>query len=81
MLPDAFFQALSRTFAELGVADPLAIHRTLLLRNGSFVGHRYRCGEFSAIWKPGQTAVEFYGPGDVPLRSVPLVVRQGQAAA
>lgn len=70
MQPDEFFQALCETFAELGAPRPKEVRRTLLLRDRSFVGHCYRCGDFYSLWSPGSRTADFYSQSGVLLRTV-----------
>lgn len=81
MQPDALFQTISTAFAELGASEPQAISRSLLLREGFFVGHRFRCGELQAIWSPDSGVVEFFDPDGEPLRSVSLEQEEIRKAA
>ncbi|NLY01432.1 MAG: hypothetical protein GXY83_35520 [Rhodopirellula sp.] len=81
MQPDAVFQIVAAGFAELGAADPQAIGRTLLLRDGYFVGHRFRCGGLQAILLPESESVEFFDAEGGPLRSVPLPQAESRKAA
>jgi len=79
--PDEFFLILCRTFGDLGAPDPEAICRTVLLREGCFAGHRYRCGTLTAIWSPADAAIVFLGPSRELLRTIswPAVARQAAA--
>ena len=49
---------VARTFAELGASGP--VERSILLRDYRFIGHRYRCGGFQAVWLAEATVIEFY---------------------
>jgi hypothetical protein len=78
--PDAFFEVLCQTFAELGAPEPRAIRRTLVLRERSFVGHCYRCGDFYTLWTPGTADLHFYSSKGELLRTIPTAVDRRQAA-
>ena len=51
---------LVQTFAELGATDPASTTRTVLLKDRYFVGQRFRCEGFQAVWLAGGSVVEFY---------------------
>jgi hypothetical protein len=62
---------MAAAFQELGAGDSPISH-TLLLRDRCFVGHRYRCGDWCAIWKPSSTVIEFFGADGELLRTITL---------
>jgi hypothetical protein len=39
---------------------PIDVCETLLIRDGFFIGHKFRCDGGYAIWGAGWSAVEFY---------------------
>jgi len=80
MQSDPLFEPVAATFAELGAGDAPII-RTLLLKDRYFVGHRFRCGDFHAIWKPDATVIEFYGADGKLLRVVNLADYEKRDAA
>jgi len=47
-------------FLKLGLPAPTDICETLLVNDGCFIGHRFRCDGGYAIWGVGWKAVEFY---------------------
>jgi hypothetical protein len=48
------------TFFELGMPPPIDVCETLLVKDGSFVGHKFQCDGGYAIWGVGWNSVEFY---------------------
>ncbi len=70
MQPDATFQTISAVFAELGADRPEEISRTLLLRDGYFLGHRFRCDKLQAVLLPDSEEVEFFDEDGELLQSV-----------
>jgi hypothetical protein len=48
------------TFFKLGMPPPIDVWETLLIEDGIFIGHKYRCDGGYAIWASGWSAIEFY---------------------
>ena len=54
-------EAVAATLKELGLcADPLALVRTVLIRDGHFLGYKYRFDGGCAVWLPGEKVIEVY---------------------
>jgi hypothetical protein len=81
MQTDPLVLAVEATFAELGTGNDTPISRTVLLRDGYFVGHCFRCGDFRAIWKADSTVIEFFGADGELLRTVNPVMQEKRDAA
>ena len=81
MYSDPLYDTIQATFVELGAEADAPIQHTFLLRDRRFVGHCFRCGNMHAIWKPGGSEVEFFGPQGHALRVVNLSDRKGRDAA
>ena len=51
-------------FVELGAVPALNHPReTMLIRNGNYCGHRYRMGEFEAVWFIEENELKFSSNG------------------
>jgi hypothetical protein len=77
-MDDLLDQLLAETFAELGATGPVI--RTLLLRDRYFVGHKFRCGGFQAVWLVGGDEIEFYDEGGTLMRTIRLEADEKRAA-
>lgn len=80
MRKDPIVQAVAAIFAELGTGDA-PISRTVLLREGYFAGHCFRCGDFHALRKPDSTLIEFFGVDGELRRTISLKETQARKAA
>jgi len=80
MLPDTLTTFVTTTFAELGAGDPQPLIRTILLREGYFVGYQFRCGTIRAVWFAESGVVKFHSAGGTLLRKVHLA-EQGKKVA
>jgi hypothetical protein len=59
MEPGAITQLVAAAFTELGAGgDPQSLVRTVLVRNGYFVGYRFCRGGVRADWLAAQGAIE-----------------------
>ena len=72
MQSDALTTFVTTTFAELGAGDPQPLIRTILLREGYFVGYQFRCGTIRAVWFADSEVVKFHSAGGALLRKVHL---------
>ena len=48
------------TAYELGVPVPITITESLVIKDGCFIGHKFRFDGGYAIWGEGWNSVEFY---------------------
>ena len=55
--------------------------RTLLLCDRHFVGQRFRCEGFQAVWLAGKSEIEFYDQAGGLLKTVRLEETEKKAAA
>ncbi len=75
---DAMQQLVAKTFAELGATGPMI--GTILLKDGYFVGDRFRCGGIQAVWLGGEE-IEFYGEDGKLVKRVGVEAVEEQKAA
>jgi len=64
------YDLVVETFLKLGMSAPIDVCETLLVNDGCFIGHRFRCNGGYAIWGVGWKAVEFYDEGGQLLKMV-----------
>jgi hypothetical protein len=57
--PIALYDVVLQGFAELGATGPRSAVRSLLLRDGHFLGQRFASGHFEAIWLAEEGTIEF----------------------
>ena len=76
---DMMQQLVAKTFAELGATDPVI--GTILLKDGYFVGHRFRCGGMQAVRRAGGEVIEFYGEDGTLVKTVSVDAVEGREAA
>jgi hypothetical protein len=65
---------------EIGVRFPDSVIETLLVQDGSFVGHAFRYDGGHAIWWLGTPAIEFYDEDGNLLKVASVASRTGEAA-
>jgi hypothetical protein len=70
MQADQIYQLVKTAFSELGVTEP--IRRSVLLRDRHFVGQRFRCGDFHAVWLAGSDRIEVTDAEGRPLKTISL---------
>ena len=80
MQNDALTAFVTTTFAELGAGDPQPLFRTILLREGYFVGYQFRCGDIRAVWFADSDVLKFHGAGGTLVRKVNLAEQVNKAA-
>ena len=76
---DAIQQLAAKAFAELGATGPMI--GTILLKDGYFVGHRFRCGGMQAVRLAGGDNIEFYDQAGELVKTVGVEAVDGQRAA
>jgi hypothetical protein len=59
-------------FEELGAGDPQAYTYRILLRDRFFLGHRFECEGFEAIFRAEEGILEFYNQDGVLLKTISL---------
>ena len=69
---DRVYQLVEDGFTTLGVADPQAIQRTVLLRDRNFAGHRFHCDGLQAVCLMREDSVCFYDSRGQLLKEVPV---------
>jgi hypothetical protein len=60
MQPDTITQLVAATFAELRTSDAEPITRTILVREGFFVGYQFRSGDLRAVWFADNGKIKSY---------------------
>ena len=70
---------VAATLAELGIPAPSPIIRTMLMRDGYFVGHKLRYDGGHAILRADGRTMEFYDEQGKLLRTVTLEAGKGAA--
>jgi hypothetical protein len=56
---------------ELGAKnDGRKLRETMLIRNGNYCGHRYRLGDFEAVWFIEEDELKFSSSADGTIRSM-----------
>ncbi|MCA9186671.1 MAG: hypothetical protein R3E01_28295 [Pirellulaceae bacterium] len=49
------------TFRTMGNDDDVMWRETLLIREGTFCGHRFQLGDLQAVWFVEEDQIKFYG--------------------
>jgi hypothetical protein len=80
-MPDYFHQLLTKTFRGLGATDPTSMIGTLLLKDGYFVGQKFRCEGFQAVLLAGGDEIELYDEGGTLLKTIRVEARDQERAA
>ena len=70
MQPDPVTQAVVATLAELGAVEPTSLVRTVLLRDGYFVGYQFCCGDRRAVWFVESGVIKFHDAQGKLLRKI-----------
>jgi len=78
---DRIHQVVVDGFRSLGATNPEAVSRTILLRDGWLLGHRFLCEGFQAIHRAGSGEIAFYDNQGKLLETVPIETRSTPAAA
>jgi hypothetical protein len=79
--PSPIYDLVVRTLADLGVNNPEDIVPTLMIRDGSFLGHRFRYEGGYAVWWIGSPSVEFRdAQGRLVMMASVAGPKKGQAA-
>jgi len=56
----SIYNLVVATFSKLGMPPPIDVRETLLIKDGFFIGHKFRCDGGYALWASGWNTVEFY---------------------
>jgi hypothetical protein len=81
MQPTALEQLVATTLTDLRGEIPEAVARSVLLREGSFVGYRFRCAGFEAVWLAESKTVGFFDSEQKLLKTVACETVERLAAA
>ncbi len=68
---------ISDTLVSLGAPGSAVVQESLLIRAGTYCGHRFRKGDYQAVWFVEEDQVKFFGPGKHLVKSM----RPSQVAA
>jgi hypothetical protein len=77
--PDRVQEVVTKAFADLGATGPVI--RTILLKDGYFVGNKFQCDGRWALLAAGEGSIEFHDQDGGPLRTINLDAAEGQRAA
>lgn len=58
---EAIRQLTRITFAHLGAQVPLEISENILIRDETYCGRRFQCGQLQAIWFVEEDEIKIYG--------------------
>jgi hypothetical protein len=73
-------EALAATLSELGLPAPADIIQTMLMKDGYFVGYKFRYDGGSAILQAGGNTIEFFDERGRLLKSAAIEGDRGAAA-
>ena len=73
-------EILATTLNALGRSTPNDIIQTVLLRNGRFIGHKYRYDGGYAVLQAGGNTVQFFDDDGKPLTTATIEVDKEVAA-
>jgi hypothetical protein len=68
------------TLSELGMPTPVEIIQTMLMKDGYFVGYKFRYDGGHAVLQAGGNAIEFYDERGKLLRTAAIKGNEGAAA-
>lgn len=58
--------AIRMELASLGVSDLTDFNETIMIRNGSYCGRKFRCQGHHVVWFAEENEIKFFGPsGDI----------------
>ena len=69
---------VAATLAELGLPAPTDVIQTMLMKDGYFVGWKFRYDGGQAILRAGSNVIEFYADDGTPMKTI--TVGTGAAA-
>jgi hypothetical protein len=78
MQTDQILQIVTAAFSALGITDPLI--ETILLKDRTYVGNKFRAGGFVAIWFAEKNVVEVYDQEGRLVQSIGLSENLDRAA-
>jgi hypothetical protein len=70
---------LAATLSELGLPSPADIIQTMLMKDGYFVGYKFRYDGGHAILPAGGSAIEFFDEQGKPLKTAAVKDDRGAA--
>jgi hypothetical protein len=73
-------ELVSETLARLGLPVPANVIQTMLMKDGYFVGHKFRYDGGYAIYLAGSNAIEFYDEQGMLLTTGAVEAETGAAA-
>lgn len=57
-------------FRELGIGTKKPWRETLLIRDGLYIGRRFECSRFQAVWLDGESQFKLYDDGGTLVKTV-----------
>lgn len=79
--PQSVSEVVAATLREMDlVTDEAALDRTILIRDGNFVGHKFRFDGGFALWLPEKGGVEVYTDSGTLLKTISSETGEKKAA-
>ena len=72
---------ISNELVRLGADVNTSLRETLLIRSGNYCGHRFKLGQFHAVWFIDEDQIKFSGPEGMIQSVQPSVTVQANQAA
>ena len=76
----SILELVTTALAELGVAVPDQFFPTMLLRDGCFVGHKFRYDGGYSVSSADRNTIELYDESGTLLKRITLGTERGEAA-
>ena len=76
----SIYDLVAATLSELGLPAPADIIQTMLMKDGYFVGYKFRYDSGHAILQAGGSTIEFFDEGGKLLKTVVIDADKGAAA-
>ena len=76
----AIYDLVTAAIARSGLAPPATMIRTILLRDGRFVGEKYRFESGVAVWLAAERLVEVFDDTGKLLLSTPAAAEEARVA-
>ncbi len=81
-LSETIHDIVAATLCDMGLCQaPAALIHTILLRDGHFIGHKYRFDGGYAAWVAATNVIEVYGDDGKLVRTIILTRSEGGEAA
>lgn len=77
---DSVHDLVAATLTELGLSVPTNVIQTMLMKDGYFVGHKFRYDGGYAVMRTGGSTIDFYDDDGKLLKTVAVEAEKGAAA-